>query len=274
MKKIIVVFGILANVIFFTYVSAEPPLPMVQTHTINIVVDCVDEAVYAIQGLGGHNISMNVMTIPVHGMEPIRNAEITRRVHASEYRRAQQLIRSLGTVAFESESARNVESQIVDLHLSINSANNEFERISAMMAASDNLQTLIVLDNRLSDISRNRDRLIGSLSALLAESGTALITINISEEMGMFVLPPEPLFGERIYASFFGSLRFLRATAEVFVVFVAYTFVPAVLLLVLAFVVYRLVKITGRFAWHKNFGDSTGETTDYVETENTEVRDV
>lgn len=240
MKILFVILGVAANLLFFMYVSAEPPL--VQTHNIEIVVECVDAAMEVINSLGGHNLNVDVRTIPGRGMEPFRLADVTRRVGASEYRQAQQILRLLGTVTFESESARNVEASINDLRISINSATGEFERISQMMAQSDNLQTLIALDNRLSQIAWHRDSLLGSLNLLLAESGTALLTISLAEEMGVFLPPPEPRFLERMAASFFGSLRFIRQTGEGFVVFIAYALIPAAILSLFALLVFAAIK--------------------------------
>ena len=252
MKILFIIFGLAANLLFVTHVSAAPT--MVHSHSIEVVVDCVDEALEAIQRLGGHNINMNVSTVPMWGREPIRRADVTRRVNASEYRWAQQLIRSLGTVTFESESARNVEQSINDLRLRINSADGEFGRISQMMAESDNLTTLIMLDSRLSEIAWTRDNMIGSLNALMAESGTALLTIHLAEEMGVFVPPPEPTFYERITSSFFGSLLFMRNTFANFTVFVAYALIPAIILSLFALIAFKLARRILKFAvlpWQK-----------------------
>ena len=242
MRALIVILGLAANMLFFTYVHAEPFL--VQTHNINIVVDCVDEALEAIRGLGGHNLQMDVSTFERPGMNPVRQAEIIRRVDASEYRMAQQLLRSLGTVTFEGESARNIESDISDLRLRIDSATGEFDRISRMMAESDTIQMLITLDSRLSEIAMQRDWLVGSLNMYLAEAGSAVLTIHLAEDMGVFVPPPGPSFGERVSSSFFGSWNVVVRIAEGIAIFVAYAFIPAVLLSILFFplrLAYRTV---------------------------------
>lgn len=242
MKNLFVLLGLVANVFFFSYVYANPHL--VQTHSINIVVDCVDEALEVIRGLGGHNIHMDMSTFPGHGMDLVRQAEIIRRVDASEYRRAQQILRSLGTVTFEGESARNVRSEISDLQLRINAATGEFDRISYMMSKSNTIQMLIALDERLSEIAWHRDGLIGSLNLLLAESGSAVITIHLAEDIGVFVPPPGPGFGERVSGSFFGSWNVVVQIAESLAIFIAYAFIPAIFLSVLFFplrAVYRAV---------------------------------
>ena len=233
MKILFAMFGLVANVLFFSYVHAEPPL--VQTHNINIVVDCVDDALYAIRGLGGHNLHMDISTFPGHGMDPVRQAEIIRRVDASEYRQAQQVLRGLGTVTFEGESARNVGAEISDLQLRINAATGEFDRISDMLLESDTIQMLIALDSRLSEIATQRDNLVGALNVLMAESGSAVLTIHLAEDMGVFVPPPGPGFGERVSGSFFGSWNVVVQIAEGFAIFVAYAFIPAIFLSVLLF---------------------------------------
>lgn len=258
MKALFVILGLAANVLFFSYVYAAPYL--VQTHNINIVVDCVDEALEAVGRLGGHNLSMDVSTVDWRGMEPVRQAEITRRVDGTEYRMAQNLLRSLGTVTFESESARNVGSEISDLQLRINSAIGEFERISDMMAESYSLQMLIALDSRLTNIAWHRDSLIGSLNMLMAESGSALITIHLAEDIGVFVPPPGPSFGERISASFIGSWHITIQILQSLVVFTAYVLIPAIILSLLFFpirAVYRVLNRRKALAWQRYFAKTT-----------------
>ena len=243
MKTFFAILGLAANLLFFTYVHAEPML--VQTHNINIVVDSVDDALGVIQGLGGHNLQMDVSTVERHNMNPIRQAEIIRRVDASEYRRAQETLRSLGIVTSESESARNVGGEISDLQLRIQAATGEFDRISHMLRASDSIEMLIALDSRLSQIAMHRDDLVGSLNFLMAESGSALLMINLAEDMGVFVPPPGPGFGERVSGSFFGSWNVVVQIAEGLAIFIAYAFIPAVLLSILFFPLragYRMVR--------------------------------
>ena len=258
MKIIFAILGLTANILFFSYVYAGPHL--VQMHNINIVVECVDEALEVISGLGGYNLQMDVSTFEWSDMNPTRQAEVVRRVDASEYRLAQQLLRSLGTVTFEGESARNVGGDISDLQLRINSATGEFERISHMMSESDSLQMLITLDSRLSDIAWQRDSLIGSLNMLLAESGSAILTIHLAEDMGVFVPPPGPSFGERISASFFGSWNVTTQIAQGIVVFLVYAFIPAIVLSSLFFPIRAIFRVLNRrriLAWQKFFATNT-----------------
>ena len=244
MKSFFAILGLAANLLFFTYVHAEPHL--VQTHSIGIVVDSVDDALEAIGRLGGHNLHLDVFSIEWPGMDPVTQAEIIRRVDGTEFRSAQQVLRSLGEVTFEHESARNVGGEISDLQLMIQSASGEFDRISYMMAASDTLSMLIALDTRLSEISWQRDFLIGSLNVLMAESGSAVLTISLAEDIGVFVPPPGPTFGERVSGSFFGSWRAVVNIAQGFAIFVAYAFIPAILLIILFFPLRAAYRATSR----------------------------
>ena len=284
MRSFFVILGFAANMLFFANVYAAPHL--VQTHDINIVVECVDEALEAISRLGGHNLHMDVTAFEQLGLNPIRQAEIIRRIDASEYRMAQNLLRSLGTVTSESESARNVGSDISDLQLRINSASGEFDRISHMMAESDSLHMLIALESRLSDITRSRDSLIGSLNVLLAESGTALISIHLAEDMGVFVPPPGPSFGARISASFFGSWNVTLLILQGIVLFIAYALIPAIFLSLLFFPIRAVIRAVNRsrgkrrvLAWQRYYAANaaaiqTSEANNDENSKPTEVQDV
>ena len=262
MRAFFTILGLAANILFFSHVYAAPHL--VQTHNIDIVVDSVDDALEAIRRLGGHNLQMYMSTVERYGMTPVRQAEIIRRVDASEYRRAQEILRSLGTVTSEGESARNVGGEISDLQLRIQAATGEFDRISYMLMVSDTIEMLIALDTRLSEIAWQRDNLVGALNVLMAESGSAVITIHLAEDMGVFVPLPGPSFGERVSGSFFGSWNVVVRIAEGLAIFIAYAFIPSIILTLLFFPLRAAYKVVNRnreklriLAWQKYYAANT-----------------
>jgi len=207
----------------FTTAQAEELRQLSQTYTINIEVDCIETAVEIVRNLPGHNLDSSAF------FDSWRTgADFRRRVPAETFRDVQETLRELGDVTFESEVASHLGAQIFDTEVRITALSQEIDRLTEMMVASDTLEVLIAVNDRLTHVSWERDSLIGRRNVLLTESVGPIIHISLIELLEW--VPPEPQgFWERVTAAFGRSVTNSRVGFENFIVFIASTILAFVL---------------------------------------------
>ena len=233
---------------------------MRQTHSIEIEVECIDAAIEIIQGLNGYNLESHVFINEVWGRSPQRQANFTRRVEDWAFRHVQEELRRMGEVLWESENAQFLGAQIGSVVTRLVALNQEIDRLTVMMAASDSLDVLIAIDSRLSQLHMERNQLIGQQNVLLAQAASPVITIillEIPEERP--ALEPQT-FGARIGSRFSNSWRNTIAAGGNFLVFIARISVPLITLsLPLGFLVF-VIRL-----WHKRKNTNISAETNQLE---------
>ncbi|MCL2839135.1 MAG: DUF4349 domain-containing protein [Defluviitaleaceae bacterium] len=211
-----------------------------QQHMIELEVECLDTAIEIIRELNGFNLDVSVFTTEQHGRE-VRRANFTRRVDAWAFRHVQEILRELGEVTSESESAQHLGAQIMDVDVRIAAISQEIERLNLMMAASDSLDILIMIDAHLSGVMRDRDSLIGTRNLLLSQANNPVINIQLHEIPEDMPVPVPPTFGSRIVGSFMTSFHGLQRISANLLVFIVRVSIPLVIWLVILGVVGSVV---------------------------------
>jgi len=113
---------------------------------------------------------------------------------------------------------------------------------------------LIAINDRLNNVSRQRDSQIGRRNLLMTQSRTPEVMVRLSEIPSDAPAPLSAGFGSRISDSFFGSWNNFRRGAENFAVFVAGVALP---LLIWA-AVFVAVFFVGRRLYVKRLKHSFG----------------
>jgi len=203
-----------------------------QNYTISIEVECLDTAMEIIHGLPGFNLDSSTTL-----GETRRSAQFRRRVSGDNLRYVQAVLRDLGDVVSEHENAQHLAARIMDLDVRISALDQELARLTAIMEASTTLDVLIAVNDRISDVSRNRDDLIGQLNVAVVESQGPIINISLTEFLPAASPAPSDAFGRRLADRFTNSLSTTRSGAESFLVGVVRITVPLVIWIgILAFV--------------------------------------
>jgi len=206
-----------------------------QMYTIHIQVTCLDTAMAVIHQLPGHNLDSSANLSSRQ-----RTAEFRRRVSSDTFRYVQETLRKMGIVTFETEHASHLAAQITELDVRIAALAQELERLSDMFRDSNNLATLTAISDRLSQVSHNRDSLIGQRNVLLANSDGPIINISLIENTSEITQLESSSFGRRIVDRFTDSLQSTRVAIENFVVTVVRYAIPVTIWAVILFVVWRL----------------------------------
>ncbi|MDR0273127.1 MAG: DUF4349 domain-containing protein [Clostridiales bacterium] len=206
-------------------------------HTIEIEVECIETARAVINELNGYNLDSNASFTDVR-----RSAIYTRRVDAWAFRHVQQVLRELGEVQSESENAQYCGTEIMDIDTRILVLSQEMERLSLMMAASRSLDVMIAVNDRLSQVSRDRDHFIGRRNVIAAQVDSPIINIHIYE---IPEVPPEDemSFGSRVVRSFLNSWEVTRTIGEHLFVLLARISVPfTVMAVIVGVILYAALK--------------------------------
>ena len=208
--------------------AAAQGRPFRQTHTIEIEVECLDTAVDAIRGLNGHNLEFSQFQEHTrHGI--IRRANYSRRVDVAAFRVVQAELRALGEVLHESEHARFLGAEIMDVEARLTAIEQERERLSVMMAISESLDEIIVIDTRLSQLDRERNQLMGLRNVLFSQAEHPVITIRLREMPEDIPAPPPDTFGGRVADRFMRSWRGTVRAGGNFMVFMAGALLPLII---------------------------------------------
>jgi len=211
-----------------------------QQHSIHITVDCLYAAMDAVNDLPGHNLDSSA-NLGVRS----RTATFRRRIDTEYFRYVQDILRTLGDVEWEAESAAHLAASMLDLDVRIAVLDQELERLTAMMEDSDTLNVLIAVNARITDVSRDRESLVGQRNVLIVDAGSAILNITLSE------IPPEPVptapvgFWQRMRDNFMNSARNSRDGAESFLLAVVRLALPVitwgVILCAIGFAAWKLV---------------------------------
>ncbi|MCL2199269.1 MAG: DUF4349 domain-containing protein [Defluviitaleaceae bacterium] len=169
-------------------------------HSIEIEVECLEAAMAVIAGLNGYNLDSQAFFNEWHTW-----ANFTRRVDDWAFRHVQEVLRSLGEVHSEWENAVELGAEISDLNTRFVVLSQEMERLSLMMAASDSLDVLIAINDRLTRVSRDRDGIIGRRNLLLSQAASPVIDIHLWQTAEDAPPPVPASFGERVSRSFLNS---------------------------------------------------------------------
>ena len=207
-------------------------------YSIGIEVECIETTRELINQLNGYNLDSSAYFGDFQ-----RNAYFTRRVDDAMFRHVQAALREMGEVLHESEHAYHVGAEIMNIETRISVLEQEMERLSLMMAASDSLNVLIAVNDRLSDVSRDRDLLIGRKTVLNSEINNPIINIQLSETPEEPEKPIPASFGGRVSRAFLNSWEKTQQIAGNTLVWFAGSIIPLLIWVIIGgiigFVVYK-----------------------------------
>jgi hypothetical protein len=197
-------------------------------HTIEIEVECIETAREVINGLNGYNVDSWTSF-----EENNRWANFSRRVDEEFFRHVQEVLRDLGEVRHEHEYAWFLGSEIVNIETRMAVLSREMERLTAIMAASDSLAVLIAVNDRLAQVSRERDALVGRQRVLNSQIESTIVQINLIETPKELPRIAPATFGARVSRSFLNSWDETRRIAENTLVEIVYASIPLTIFMVI-----------------------------------------
>ena len=143
-----------------------------------------------------------------------RWAYYTIRIPAEKFEYFLQLTHTYGNVLSTSRSAQNVTSSYTDFEARLASLNMQEERLLDMLAKSTDVETLIALEQRLSDVRYEIEAIERNLRNYDAQIRYSTVDLAIQEvELYTPTIPIRRSFGEKLEIAFSdGWTQFVRGT--------------------------------------------------------------
>ena len=202
--------------------AAETPEPddsvadytakIIYTASVSIETTEFDKAVAAlenqVQKIGGFVESSNVTGDTQYNSDGTttvvnRWAYYTIRVPASRFEEFLHQTEGIGNVTSVSRYAENVTSQYTDYEARLDSLRTQEERLLAMLEKSEDVESLIALEQRLADVRYELESIERNLRNLDLQISYSTINLNLQEvEVYTPTVPVQRTFSEKLSDAF------------------------------------------------------------------------
>ena len=215
----------------------------VETREFDQLLDTVNTKV---ENLGGYVESSNINGNS-YGSSSKRDAFIVARIPSKSLDNFVTLIEEKSNITNKNESAEDVTLQYSDVESRISSLRIEQERLNALLDEAENLESIIELENRLTDVRYELESYESRLRTMDNQVDYSTVNLNIYE---VIEYTPEPVrelsFGERLSAEFLEGCESAWETIQEFIIgFIAFLPELIVILVILAiifFIIFFIVK--------------------------------
>jgi hypothetical protein len=176
-----------------------------------------------------------------------RNASYTLRVPAGQFEAALAQAGTIGNVLSTSRQAQNVTSQFTDNEARLDSLETQEKRLLAMVDKATDVDVLVTLEERLSDVRYQIEDLQRTLKNMQMDVDYSTISMSVRE---VAVYTPTAgvrrSFGQKIADAFSDGWHSFGRTMQNAAVFLVGALPVLLVLAVLAVVVILIVKASGR----------------------------
>lgn len=220
---------------------------LIRTIRLNVETDTFDDLIKQLQTtvaeMAGYieqsDISGSSMT---NGNYPSRRyASITARIPSTRLDQFVQEVEGKGNVTYKSESTEDVTLQYTDLESRKKTLNTEQERIWELLEKADSIESIIALEERLSEIRYSLESMESQLRVYDNQVDYSTVYINIDEVKIFTPTAPESI-GERISKGFTANLETAKqALTTLFITFIATIplWAPLLMIAVVILLLYR-----------------------------------
>lgn len=137
-----------------------------------------------------------------------RNAAYTVRVPANRFEEFLQVSGGLGNVISNSRNAENITSRYTDFEARLSSLNTQEERLLDMLGKSEDVETLVALEERLSEVRYEIESIERTLRNYDLQVSYSTVTINLREvEIYTPTTPVTRTFGQKLSDAFRSGWR-------------------------------------------------------------------
>lgn len=169
----------------------------VETSDYNAFLGGLTEQVAA---LGGYFESVEART---SGSRP--SARLTIRVPAAQLDALTEHVNGAGNVTYRVETQQDVTLQYVDTESRIAALRTEQDRLLALLEQAQNLDEILLLEDRLSEVRYQLESYEATLRTLANQVEYATLTVNV-QQVEVYTPVEQPGFWENIGAGFTASL--------------------------------------------------------------------
>lgn len=201
-----------------------------------------------LNSLGGYVESSNVEGIPRNARgNTLRSAHFEIRIPREYFQQFITDVGELGNLLTRQEDGKDITGQYFDTEARLKSLQIQEERLLTILEKAEKLQDIIELERELSSVRYEIENLTGTLKKWDSMVAYSRISLDVYEVKELKEEEPEELtWGQRIIKGFTQSLEQLADLSKNFVVFIASALPYLVILGVLGWIVWNLVR------WHLN----------------------
>lgn len=172
-----------------------------------------------------------------------RNAYYVLRVPSSKFNDCLNRSGTIGSVLSSNTVADNITSQFTDAEARKASLAVQEERLLAMMEKSEDVETLVELENRLAEVRYEIESLERQLINWQRSVDYSTVKLNVDEvEVYTPVLPVTPTFGERLNKAFADGWNGFKDFGKRFILWFARSLPTLVILAILAVAAFFTVR--------------------------------
>lgn len=195
-----------------------------------------------IQEQGGYIESSNVSgtSLSRSGYALSRYASYTLRVPASRLKGYVAGLEGLFNITSKSQDADDISDTYYDTQARLESYQIQEQRLLAMLEKSDDLQSLLQLEDKLSEVRYQIERLTATMNRYDSMVSYSTVYLELSEVVEYTEVEEPITFGERMGTAFSSSWHEFAENWKTFCVEITYA-LPAILVFVVAAVVILIV---------------------------------
>jgi len=211
-------------------------------------------------GVGGFIESSNSYVNFSDGNRDYMYGSFTLRVPTESYEAVKADIEAVGQVVSTSDSSADATDEYYDSESRVKSLRAQETSILGMIEKAQKIEDLILLEQRLSEIRTDIELYQSRMNTIDRQASFSTIHVELTEVRvyESIKIAPKTTW-EKIQNSFIGSINDILTFFEGLIIVLAYALLPLLLLAVLVFIGWRLLRRAKRKNAHKH-AKRTGST--------------
>lgn len=234
---------------------------------LQVQTETFDQAVQALEKMvaecGGYFQSASVEGGSLRNQNATRWGNYTIRLPQEQFDTFLGRTGELGYVTSQSENSENVSQQYYDTEARLKTQRTKQERLLALLEKADSMETIVALEDALSEVEYEIESLTTSLNEYDSLISYSTIELTLDEVGTITTTPGErDSLGARMAAGIQSSFRGLINGSKELLVMLSYNLVLVLVVVVIAVAVVVILRKKGMISWkRKGPGDGPGTPT-------------
>lgn len=212
---------------------------LIQRANLTVESQEFDAAVAALDKLvkdkGGYYESNNLQQGTYYDVHAARYGDFIIRLPQDQFESFLSAAGDVGHVVSRSRSSEDVGEAYYDAEIRLKTQQTKHERLLSLLEKADNMENIIALENALSDVEYEIERLTGTLRKYDSLVGYSTITLRLNEVLKLTEQPKETAsLGGRVANAFSGGLQSVGQNLGNLAVWGAYHFIGILIFLAVA----------------------------------------
>lgn len=229
---------------------------LIRTASLQIQTETFDQAVQALEKLvqecGGYFQSAGVEGGSLRNQSATRWGNYTIRLPQEQFDAFLGRTGELGYVTSQSESSEDVSQTYYDTEARLKAQRTKQERLLALLEKADSMETIVALEDALSQVEYEIESLTTSLNQYDSLISYSTIELTLDEVASITQTPGErDSLVQRMAAGVQSSFRGLVRGGQELLVWLSYNLVLVLVIVVIASAAAVTLRKKGKFSWRR-----------------------